>query len=176
MGRAEVRDLGHEQRNPFRLILLYQVVLRPLRIVSIVAGCVFIVMGRWGLGGWLLGVARVFTMQWKWLQEQIVNEAYVGPLLPLDDEEDPIDAPEGVGRMSQEEAEILCAAFSILGWLIGVTTAVVLRLYVSNLYVLIPVGILAAFIWGRLVGYMFTIYSVWFEGELIEYLEDREDS
>ena len=176
MERAEERELENEHRNPFRLILLYQVVLRPLRFVCIAAGCISIVLGRWGLGGWLLAMAGVFTMQWKWLQEQIVNEAYVGPLLPLDDEEDPIDAPEGVGRMSQEEAEILCAAFSILGWLIGVTTAVVLRLYVSNLYVLIPVGILAAFIWGRLVGYMFTIYSVWFEGELIEYLEDREDS
>ena len=115
-------------------------------------------------------------MQWKWLQEQIVNEAYVGPVLLLDDEEDPIDAPEGVGQMSQEEAEILCAAFSIIGWVMGVTTAVVLRLYVSKLYVLIPVGILAAFMWGRLVGYMFTMYSVWFEGEMIEYLEDREDS
>ena len=176
MGQAEERELENEQRNPFRLILLYQVVLRPLRLVCIVAGCVFIVIGRWGLGGWLLGMAGVFTLQWKWLQEQIVNESYVGPLLPLDDEEEPIDAPEGVGHMSQEEAEILCAAFSIIGWVMGVTTAVVLRLYVSKLYVLIPVGILAAFMWGRLVGYMFTMYSVWFEGELIEYLEDREDS
>ena len=28
----------------------------------------------------------------------------------------------------------------------------------------------------RLVGYMFTMYSVWFEWEMIENLEDREDS
>ena len=68
--------------------------------------------------------------------------------MPLDNDEDPIDESEGGRRMSQEEAELLCSAISMIRWGMGTTRAVILRPYVSKLHVLIPVGILAAFIRG----------------------------
>jgi len=138
-----------EQRSPFSLVLFYQIVIRPLMIVFVIVGCLYFLTGYWGVGCWLAAMLVVLAMLWRWLKDMMVNEAYVGLAVPADDTDEK-GIPEGVGVISTEEAEIISIAITVIGWVIGLTTAVVLGSYGAKLYVAAPIGIAVVFLGEKL--------------------------
>ena len=165
MKNTEAVRLADEDNSGFRLILLYQVVLRPMWIGYLISAGVYFLNSRWGIGSFLLLMVFFVWFLWKWLQWTIVTEAYVGPPAESEDED---EMPESFHPMSYEEAEIISTALTPIGFIFGLTTIVLSIHHGMRVYLAIPVGIIIAWLGTYVVGKGFVSFSVWLEIESMD--------
>jgi hypothetical protein len=158
-----VRDTG------FRLILLYQVVLRPMGIVYLIAAVVYGLRGEWVIGALLGLIVFCLLRLWKWLQWMIITEAHVGVPAPEDEDE----FPEEISPMPYEEAAILSKSLTVIGIILGVTTIALTIHHGLQLYFAIPAGITAVWLGAYIIGKGFLALSIWFEAEVMSKEKER---
>ncbi|MGB0579693.1 MAG: hypothetical protein ACPGVU_08345 [Limisphaerales bacterium] len=158
-----VRDTG------FRLILLYQVVLRPMGVVCLIAAIVYGLRGHWVIGVIFALIVFCLLRLWKWLQWMMITEAHVGVPEPEDEEE----FPEEISPMPYEEAAILSKRLTVIGMILGVTTIALTVHHGLQWYFAIPAGIAATWLGVYVIGKGFLALSIWFEAEVMSKEEGR---
>lgn len=171
MKHAEDVHSSDSNMSAFRLILLYQVVLRPMCIVYLVSAGVYFLKSKWWIGAFLMLIVFFVWFLWKWVQWTIVTGAYVGPPAETENEaedEPEEEIPESHYPMSYEEADIISTTMTAIGYTLGLTAIALSIHYGMRVYLAIPLGLLTAWLGAYVVGKGFVAYSVWIEIEMMD--------